>query len=122
MALTPMDEAAGMKAYEQARAFERLRSWRLPVSYAVFVLVPVVSGVAMAVLGHLRLAVFIFLAAVFLAWMAWSHWKGLTTRYAGNRRLLEQLEKEHGEDLPWVAVEKHFRELEKLKQELKNFS
>ena len=44
MPLSPDIEARGMKAYEQARAFERLRSWRLPLSYVVFALIPALSG------------------------------------------------------------------------------
>ena len=28
-------EEKGLKAYEQARAYERLRTWRLPITYAI---------------------------------------------------------------------------------------
>ncbi len=100
MAVTPDDEARGMKAYEQARAFERLRSWRLPLSYLVFPLVPVLTGLGLWNLGHLLMAGFNFLAAAVLAWIAWSHWKGLRARYARNLRLLAELEKAHGDDCP----------------------
>jgi hypothetical protein len=115
MALTSEIEARGMKAYEQARAFERLRSWRLPLSYAVFALVPVLSGAAMWSIGHTTMAGFNFLAAVFLAWMGRSHWKTLRASYAENLRLLAELEKMYGDELPWVQVEKHFAELKVLR-------
>jgi hypothetical protein len=32
--------------------------------------------------------------------------------------LLATLESEYGDDLPWIQVEKHFAELEKLKREM----
>ena len=117
MPLTPEIEARGMKAYEQARAFERLRSWRLPVSYAVFALVPVLIGAGMWSIGHPAMAGFNFLAAVFLAGIGWSQWKKLCASYAENLRLLAELEKTHGEELPWVQVERHFAALEELKRE-----
>jgi hypothetical protein len=118
MALTPETEASGMKAYEQARAFERLRSWRLPLSYTVFALIPALSGAGMWATGHTMLAGFNFLAAVVLAWIVWSHWKRLCARYAENLRLLAGLKAEYGDQLPWIAVENHFAKLEKLKREL----
>ena len=107
-----------MKAYEQARAFERLRSWRLPLSYAVFALVPALSGAWMWALGHMTLAWLNFAAAVFLAWMGRFQWKQLRARHARNLRLLANLKAEHGDQLPWIQVEKHFAELERLKREM----
>jgi hypothetical protein len=115
MALTPEIEARGMKAYEQARAFERLRSWRLPLSYAMCALVPALSSAAMWALGHPMVAGFNFLGAVFLAGMVRSHWKTLRASYVENLRLLAELEKRYGDELPWVQVEKHFAELEVLR-------
>jgi hypothetical protein len=116
MPLTPEIEARGMKAYEQARAFERLRSWRLPLSYTVFALVPALVGAAMWSTGHTTMAGFNFLAAVILAWVGWSHWKTLRARHAENLRLLAELEKTHGDELPWVQVENHFAALELLRR------
>jgi Flp pilus assembly protein TadB len=118
MSLRPEDEAAGLKAYEQARAFERLRTWRLPVSFAVCALVPALSGVWMAVLGHVILTVLNFAIALFLAWVGWFQWMRLRARYARNLRMLSQLYAEHGNALPWVQVENHLAEMEKLKREL----
>jgi hypothetical protein len=118
MALTSEDEARGMKAYEQARAFERLRSWRLPLSFTVFALVPSVSGVWMWVIGHTIMAGFNFFAAVALAWMGRFQWKQLRTRHARNLRLLAELKAEYGDELPWIQVENHFAALEKLKREM----
>jgi hypothetical protein len=118
MALTSEDEARGMRAYEQARAFERLRSWRLPLSFAVFALIPALSGAWMWAIGHTLMAWLNFLAAVFLAWMGRFQWKQLRARYARNLRLLAELKAEYGDQLPWIQVENHFAELEKLKREI----
>ena len=117
MALTPEIEARGMKAYEQARAFERLRSWRLPLSYAVFALMPVLGGVAMWATRRPLLAGFNFLGALFLVGIEWSHWRKLRARHAGNVRLLAELKEQYGDELPWIQVENHFAALEKLKRE-----
>ena len=107
-----------MKAYEQARAFERLRSWRLPLSFVVFALIPALSGAWMWSIGYMSLAWFNFFAAVCLAWMGRFQWKQLLTRHTRNLRLLSELKAEYGDQLPWIQVENHFAELEKLKREL----
>ena len=107
-----------MKAYEQARAFERLRSWRLPLTFIVFALIPAVSGAVMWAMGHTVLAWLNFAVAVFLAWMGRFQWKQLSARYARNRRMLAEMKAEHGDQLPWIQVENHFAELEKLKREI----
>jgi hypothetical protein len=117
MAPTPEIEAKGMKAYEQARAFERLRSWRLPLAYAVFALVPALSGLGLWAMGHTPLAGFGFLATAVLAGIEWSHWKTLRSNHARNLRLLAELKADYGDELPWVQVENHFAALEKLKQD-----
>ncbi len=115
---TPEVEAKGLKAYEQARAFERLRSWRLPLSFIVFALVPALSGAWMWALGHTALAWLNFAAAILLAWMGRFQWKQLLARHARNLRLLAEMKAEYGDQLPWVQVENHFAELEKLKREI----
>jgi signal transduction histidine kinase len=118
MALSPDMEARGMKAYEQARAFERLRTWRLPLTFIVFALVPALSGAWMWALGHTLMAWLNFGAALFLAWMGQFQWKQLRARHAQNLRLLAELKAEYGDELPWVRVENHFAALEKLKREM----
>jgi len=118
MALTSEDEARGMKAYEQARAFERLRSWRLPLTFAVFALVPALCGGWMWVMGHTILAGLNFVAAVLLAWLGRFQWKQLRARHARNLWLLAELKAEYGDELPWIRVENHFAELERFKREI----
>ncbi len=117
MALSPDIEARGLKAYEQARAFERLRSWRLPLTYAAFVVAPTLSGTLMWVIGHTTLAGFNFFVAIILAWMGRFQWKQLEARHAKNLRLLEDLMAEYGEALPWIQVERHLAELELVQRE-----
>ena len=107
-----------MKAYEQARAFERLRSWRLPLSFTVFALIPALSGAWLWSTGHMLLAGLNFFAAVALAWLGRFQGKQLRARYANNLRLLAELKAEHGDQLPWIQVEKHFATLEQLKREI----
>ena len=111
-------EARGLKAYEQARAFERLRTWRLPLTFAVFALIPALTGGLMWATGHSTLAWLNFIAAILLAWLGRFQWKQLQARYARNLRLLAELKAEYGDELPWIQVENHFAELEKLKREL----
>jgi hypothetical protein len=118
MALTPEIEARGMKAYEQARAFERLRSWRLPLTFIVFALAPALSGAWMWATGHAILAWLNFAAAILLSWLGRFQWKQLRARHARNLRLLGELRAEYGDQLPWVQVENHFAALEQLRREL----
>jgi hypothetical protein len=118
MPLNQEDEARGLKAYEQARAFERLRSWRLPLTYAVFALVPALTGIWMLLIGHKTMAGFNFLVTLILAWMGRFQWRQLSIRHARNLRLLASLKAEYGDQLPWIQVENHFAELEKFKREL----
>ena len=118
MALPPEIETKGLKAYEQARAFERLRTWRLPVTYFVFVLLPVVMGFAALTMGHFGIGAAQFVAAVLIAVGVWVQWLRLERRYAQNVALVAELEKAYGDQLPWVQMNQHFAELEKLREEL----
>lgn len=116
--LTAEAEARGMKAYEQARAFENLRAWKLPVSYAVLVVVPVVFGGALFQMEHVKLATVSGILAVSFAGACWFHWQKLKRLYAWNLALLTDMKKAYGDQLPWVQMENHFAKLERLKQEL----
>jgi signal transduction histidine kinase len=118
MALSPDIEARGMKAYEQARAFERLRTWRLPLTFIIFALIPALTGAYMWATGHQFMAWLNFIAAILLSWMGRFQWKQLVARHARNLRLLAELKAEHGDALPWIQVENHFAELERIKREL----
>jgi hypothetical protein len=118
MKLSPEQETHGLKAYEQARAFERLRTWRLPLGYFVFVLIPALNGAVMWGLGHRRMAALNLLALLVLALVSWLHWTWLRAAYAANLRQLAELETTYGNQLPWLQVEKHLAELERLKRDL----
>jgi hypothetical protein len=112
------EEARGLRAYEQARAYERLRTWRLPVMFILFALLPWASGVLSWATGHFTMAWINFGAAAFVTWLVQFQWRQLRARHGRNLRLLGQLESQYGEQLPWVQVEKHFADLEKLKREI----
>jgi hypothetical protein len=111
-------EARGLKAYEQARAFERLRTWRLPLVYASAPLVPAALGAGAWRLGYPALFAGGVAFAVFIAARAWLEWKRLRRRYDENLALLATLEAAYGDALPWVRVENHFAALEALKREI----
>jgi len=116
MTLTPEIEAKGLKAYEQARAFERLRAWRLPLSYVIFQVIPLLSGVMAWQVGRTLMGAMNFAAAADLPWF-----RGCTGVAAGRYGITRSCCRD-GEDLwgavAWVQVEKHFAELEKLEREL----
>lgn len=116
--LDPKTEAEGLKAYEQVCAFERLRSWRLPLGYVVFVSIPIFFGSVMLWQGRETGGIINFLAAIGFALMAGFHWGRLKARYAKNLQRVNELEAVYGEQLAWVKVEKHFAQLEQLKREL----
>jgi hypothetical protein len=116
--LTPEVEAKGLTAYEQARAFERMRSWRLPVTYALAPILPLALGVAAWRLGYTPLLVAGILFSIFIALRVWMEWKRLRRQYAENLALLANLEKTYGHALPWVQVEHHLAALEELKREI----
>ena len=111
-------EARGLKAYEQARAYERLRAWRLPVTYAL----PPVGLVALALAAWWRgepwLTAVSLGMALFVSVRLGMERKRLRQLYADNLALLAKLETAYGDALPWVQVENHFAALEELKREI----
>ncbi len=111
-------EEKGLKAYEQARAYERLQSWRLPVSYAIPPMGCVGLSVAAWLTHHRWLCVFALVFGVFVAWRLVMEYRRLRRRYAENLALLAKLESDYGDALPWVQVENHLAALEALKQEI----
>jgi hypothetical protein len=117
MNLTPEIEEKGMRAYERVQAFARVRTWRLPLSYVFFALFPALTGVAFWVKECPGLATMNFLAAILFVVVGWLHWKRLVARNALDVEFLAELKRVHGAALPWVEVENHFAELERLKVE-----
>jgi len=118
MKVPPQVESEGLKAYEQAGAFERLRSWRLPLSYVILALIPMLSGFVIWRFGHPAMAALSFLAALFFALSTWFHWRNLKARYANNLAMLKKLEQKYGDKLPWIEMENHFAAMEQLKRDL----
>ncbi|HUB68727.1 MAG TPA: hypothetical protein VL981_14685 [Candidatus Methylacidiphilales bacterium] len=118
MKLTPQAEMEGLRAYEQVRAFERIRSWRLPLCYLVFAMIPMVTGAGLLKTNHPVLGELHFVTAFFFMAGSGFHWRWLLKRYAKNLRLLAEQEKVYGDQLPWVQVEKHFAALDRLNRDL----
>jgi hypothetical protein len=117
-ALPPEIEVKGLRAYEQARAFETLQRRRLPLIYAGLAMLFVVGGMVMQRTEHRVLGDVNFAAGVILAFWFWWSWRRYEARHGENLRLLARLEREYGDALPWVQVEKHFAALDKLRGEL----
>jgi hypothetical protein len=115
---TPEIEAQGLKAYEQARAFERIRAWRLPVTFTVPPIILVLVGAMAWHQGYLWLCAVSLSLALFAAVRLWLQWKRLLRLYGENLALLARLESTYGDALPWVQVEQHFAALEELKREI----
>jgi len=115
---TPQAESEGLRAYEQVRAFERLRLWRLPLSYLVFSMIPMATGVGLLKMGYTTLGELHLLTALFFVAGACFHWRWLLKRYTKNLQLLAEQKKLYGDQLPWVQVEKHFAALDRLKRDL----
>ena len=115
---TPAIESAGLLAYEQAGAFETMHRQRLPLVYAALTLLYVLGGFVMLRLDHRTAGEICLGMAVFLPVFFWVTWQRQLERYRENLRLLEKLETEYGDALPWIQVERHFEALEKLQREL----
>jgi hypothetical protein len=121
---TPEIEAQGLKAYEQARAFERLRTWRLPLVYGGAAVAPLFLAYSAWRSGDegiasTRGAMFMGVGfSAFVLLLVVMQWRRLLRQYAENRALLEKLESAYGDALPWVQVEQHFAALEELKREI----
>jgi hypothetical protein len=114
----PEIETKGLTAYEQVRAFERLRTWRLPVVYTAAPIVPAVFGLAALRLGHPAYFAVGAGVAAFVAVRVWLQWRHLHRLYAENLTLLARLEATYGDALPWVQVENHFAALEEIQREI----
>jgi hypothetical protein len=114
----PEVEAAGLRAYEQAGAYETLHRRRLPLVYTALTILYVLGGVLMNKFDHQFLAEVCFATAVLLPLFFWWTWRRQNSRYEENLRLLADLEKTYGETLSWIQVERHFEALEKLQREL----
>jgi hypothetical protein len=118
MKLTPQAESEGLRAYEQVRAFENLRSWRLPLSYLLFSLIPMATGIGLLKMGHTTMGEWHLAGALLFMAGSCFHWHWLLKRYARNLQLLAAQERLYGDQLPWVQVEKHLAALDRLKRDL----
>jgi hypothetical protein len=116
--MTPEIHEQGLRAYEQARAFEQLQRRRMPLFYAVFPLVFIGFGCVAAGLAHPLLALTCLAAAILVSLFGWWNWRRLGALYARNVALLARLEAQHGPDLPWLEVERHLAALDQLRVDL----
>jgi hypothetical protein len=115
---TPEIEAQGLRAYEQARAFERIRTWRLPVVYTAIPLFVALYGVATWKTGHPNIAELSWLLAVLLAGAVCLKWNNLRSQYARNVKLLAEMERTYGDKLPWIQVERHMAAVDELQRDI----
>jgi hypothetical protein len=115
---TPEIEAQGLRAYEQACAFERLRTWRLPLVYGGAAAAPLFLAYSAWRSGDEGIALMGGGCSAFVLFLVVVQWRRLLRQYAENRALLEKLESTYGDALPWVQVEQHFAALEELKREI----
>lgn len=109
----------GLRAYEQVQAFAALRRKKLPVIYVLFTLVLAAAGLASVMGGVMVPGTVCFGSAILFAIFAVWNWRRLGALDVRNRVLLARLHARHGDDLPWLEVERHLAELEKLKAELR---
>jgi hypothetical protein len=116
--LSAQVESAGLRAYEQALAFEALKQRRMPLLYAALTGLIALCGVPLWSLDHAAMALGLELLAILFALGAAVHWRRLRVQHTTNLRLLAQLEAQYGEELPWLRVERHLAALEKLRAEL----
>ena len=118
MSLMPVeDEAAGLRAYEQARAFESFRKNGFSrVTISAFI--EVVVGLVALATHHFGLTGLCFMAAAASGTLAWRHDQWLQERHAKNLRLLTKLEARYGTEVPWLKVERHLEALAQLEREL----
>jgi hypothetical protein len=116
--MTPEVREQGLRAYEQARAFEQLRRRRVPLLYTLVPLLFFFFGLAAWQWNRELLAEDCFASAALIGICAWWNWQRLRALYARNLALLADLESQHGENVPWLEVERHLAELEKLNAEL----
>jgi ABC-type bacteriocin/lantibiotic exporter with double-glycine peptidase domain len=114
----PQVETEGLRAYEQARAFEGLQRRRLPLLYCAMTLLFVISGGAMLAWDRPYGAIMALVMAVVYPVLALFNWRRLRKRHEKNQHLLADLEARYGEQLPWLQVERHLAALQQLQDEL----
>jgi hypothetical protein len=115
---SPEIEAAGLLAYEQAGAFETVHRRRLPLVYSVLTLLYMAGALTLVKFGHRTAADSCLGMGIFLPLFFWWQWRRQEARYRENLRLLADLERQYGDALSWIQVERHFEALEKLHREL----
>jgi hypothetical protein len=116
--LPPEMESDGLRAYEEARAFESLRRKRLPLVYTGLTLLLLLAGSVMWEVGHPDIAGIGLVTALLFAVLARFTWQNLRIRYARNLNLLAELEGRYGEQVPWLQVERHLAALNQLQADL----
>ncbi len=118
--LPPEVEASGLRAYEQARAFEELERRRLPLIYGGLTTLILIGGMVMWRLHAPGFAETTFLMAIIFSVITIIHWRELKRLHRQNLLLLKELEEKYGENVPWLEVERHLAAVEKLQRELGN--
>jgi hypothetical protein len=115
--ITPEETEAGLAAYEQVQAFGALRRRNMGTIYAIFPIVLLVAGAAIAAAGWPGFGALTAASAIGFALFAWWNWKRLHELDVRNRRLLAQFKVKYGEELPWLQVERQLAEIRRIQAE-----
>ena len=115
--ISAAESEAGLKAYEQTLAFAALRRRKLPWIYALFpMLLAVMGAAALTVRARAAGTGCLAAAVLFAIYAAWN-WSRLRALDAANRALLARLHAQHGEDLPWLEVERQMARIREIQAE-----
>ncbi len=108
----------GLRAYEQARAFERMRTWRLPVVYGAATVVPLMLAYSAWRSGQIAIANM----GVDFASSSSCSWCSSGGACCGSTRRTSRCspswKPSSATRCPGVQVEEHFAALEELKREI----
>jgi hypothetical protein len=116
--MIPQSECdAGLLAYEQVLAFASLRRKKLPVVYVLFPILLAIMGVAAGLSAAPVLGALCIICAVLFSIFAVWNWRRLRALDARNRALLAELHAKHGDDLPWLEVERQQAEIRRIQSE-----
>jgi len=115
--ITPEEIDTGLRAYEQVQAFASLRRKRLPVIYGGFTVLLLAMGIVAALQASPILTSVCVGGAIGFAIFAPWNWRRLRALDVLNRALLANLRVKHGDNLPWLEVERQQAAIREIQAE-----